>query len=97
MKFYRETFPTASITPKLHILEKHTISWLREWGPGVAFGLMGEQGAESIHNWFNREGHKFSNLSDSVEKLHSKMKNHFINVAPINFSLKPVIKKRCLI
>ncbi len=32
-------------------------------------------------------------MSDSVEKLHSKMKNHFINVAPLNFSLKPVIKK----
>ncbi len=96
MKYYRERFPTASVTPKLHMLEKHTTSWLREWGPGVAFGLMGEQGAESIHNWFNREGHKFCNMSDSVEKLHSKMKNHFINVAPLNFSLKPVIKKRCL-
>ncbi len=50
---------------------------------GLAFGLMGEQGAESIHNWFNRKGHKFVNMSDmsdmcdSVEKLHSKMKNHY--------------------
>ncbi len=47
----------------------------------------------STTGWFNREGHKFCSMSDSVEKLHSKMKNHFINVAPLNFSLKPVIKK----
>ncbi len=61
----------------------------------MAFGLMGKQGAESIHNWFNIEGHIFYSISDSVEKLYSKMKNYFINVAPLNMSLKPVIKKRC--
>ncbi len=36
---YKTQFPTASVFPKLHILEKHTIPWLRKWG-GVGFGLM---------------------------------------------------------
>ena len=53
MKYYRETFDKATVTPKLHMLEKHTLPWLKEWG--VGFGLMGEQGAESIHRWFNSQ------------------------------------------
>ncbi len=52
MKFYREHFPHATVTPKMHMLEKHVVDWLDEWQVGI--GLMGEQGAESIHAYFNR-------------------------------------------
>ncbi len=31
----------------MHILEDHVIPWIRRWR--LASGLMGEQGAESIH------------------------------------------------
>ena len=47
MAFYRENFPWATVLPKMHILEDHTIQWLMRHHLGA--GLMGEQGAESIH------------------------------------------------
>ena len=40
-------FPDSSISPKMHLLEDHIIPWAKEWH--VGFGLLGEQGAESIH------------------------------------------------
>ncbi|XP_064399209.1 uncharacterized protein LOC135345702 [Halichondria panicea] len=51
MSFYREQFPDASVIPKVHMLETHVVDWLNEWRVGL--GLMGEQGAESIHAYFN--------------------------------------------
>ena len=47
MSSYREKSPQASILPKMHILEDHVVPWMRRWRIGA--GLMGEQGAESIH------------------------------------------------
>ena len=47
MAYYRTTFPHASVTPKLHLLEEHMMERIHKWKAG--FGLIGEQGAESIH------------------------------------------------
>lgn len=47
MEFYRQSFPDASVIPKMHILEEHVVRFLRKWGVGC--GFLGEQGAESIH------------------------------------------------
>ena len=47
MHYYRDVFPEASITPKLHILEDHMVTFLRNWRVGG--NLLGEQGAESVH------------------------------------------------
>ena len=43
LTYYRRTFPDASITVKMHLLEDHVVPFLRQWH-GVGFGLMGEQG-----------------------------------------------------
>ena len=51
MHYYRDVFPEASIKPKLHILEDHMVNFLRNWRVGC--GLLGEQGAESIHKVYN--------------------------------------------
>ena len=47
MANYHVLFPDASVTPKMHLLEEHTVDWMRRWHTGC--GFMGEQGAESIH------------------------------------------------
>lgn len=47
MAFYRETFPETTVLPKMHIMEVHIVPWLKQHRVGL--GLMGEQGAESIH------------------------------------------------
>ena len=43
MKFYRESFPAASVLPKMHMLEDHVMSFVRQYRVGL--GLMGEQGS----------------------------------------------------
>ena len=38
MDFYRDSFPRATITPKLHLLEDHVVPFLEKWG-GLVWGL----------------------------------------------------------
>ena len=52
MGYYRQEFPTATVTHELHMLEEHIVPWLKKWK--VGFGLVGEEGAESIHAHFKR-------------------------------------------
>lgn len=94
MEFYRSSFPAATVLPKMHILETHVIPWLRKWH--VGFGLMGEQGAESIHKYFNSLGRTYSGIAEPVQKLHYTMKEHFLHIAPANIDARPPIKKRKL-
>ena len=60
MLFYRETFPHSTVLPKMHLMEDHMVPWLRKWHLG--FGIMGEQGAESIHASFNTIKRSFANM-----------------------------------
>lgn len=78
----------------MHILEEHFIPWLKTWD--VGFGLMGEQGAESIHKYFNSLGRTYHGVSEPMEKLHYTMKEHFLDIAPANIAERPAIKRRKL-
>lgn len=92
MTFYRENFPHATVLPKMHILEEHVVSWIRKWG--VGFGLMGEQGAESIHTYFNMLNRTYKGIPDRVERLRHTMKEHLLHISPPNVSSRPAVKKR---
>ena len=92
MAFYRATFPEATVTPKMHMMEYHLVPWLAKWKVGL--GLMGEQGAESIHKKMNSLGHTYSTIPDGVPRLECMMKEHYLHIAPQNISLRPPIKKR---
>lgn len=92
MKFYRESFPTATVLPKMHILEDHVIPWLSQWH--VGFGLMGEQGAESIHAYFNSLKITYRSVADPVDHLKQMMVEHLLHIAPVNVDAKPPVKKR---
>lgn len=92
MKFYREKLPWATVLPKMHMLEEHVVPWLRRWH--VGFGLMGEQGAESIHAYFNSLKRTFQGIPDRVKRLKQMMHEHLIHIAPSNIAAKPAIKKR---
>ena len=48
----RNSFPNATVLLKMHMLEEHVVPWLKMW-QHIGFGIMGEQGAESIHAYFN--------------------------------------------
>ena len=67
IRYYRATFPEASITRKLHIFEDHVVLFIRQCRVGL--GVMGEQGAESIHNRFNVLERTYSNMPNKVNRL----------------------------
>ena len=92
MHYYRSTFPHATVLPKMHILEEHVITWLKRWH--VGFGLMGEQGAESIHAYFNSLARTYHSIPNRVERLRSMMREHFLHSAPHLVTAQPQIKRR---
>ena len=55
---------------------------------------MGEQGAESIHHWFNEQKATFHAMHDNVERVKATMNAHFVRIAPTNVALKPPVAKR---
>ena len=70
LKLYCNSF--GAITPKLHLIEDHMI-FLRRWRVGC--GLLGEQGAESIHTKFNKLRRTYSNIKNST-KIHQVTLEH---------------------
>ena len=73
---YRKEFPEASTPVKLHMLEDHLVPFLRRW-KGVGFGIMSEQGAESIHREFNTLS-RFDNMPDAIQRLKCILKEHYL-------------------
>uniref|UniRef100_A0A1X7UE06 Uncharacterized protein n=1 Tax=Amphimedon queenslandica TaxID=400682 RepID=A0A1X7UE06_AMPQE len=93
MEFYRAKCPEASCIPKMHMLEKHVVSWLKQWR--VSCGYMGEQGAEALHANFNTCARAYNNMRDRVERLKVVLHNHHMQVLPSTASFEPPpIKKR---
>jgi len=79
MSHCRESFPQATVLPEMHFMEEHMIPWLKRWQ--VGFGLMGEQGAESIHANFNSiESNK--SIPNKVDRLCCVMHEHHLCTAP---------------
>ena len=82
MNFFRTTFPSATVPVKMHLLEDHAEEWIR--AHGVGFGMMGEQGAESIHARFNGLLRTYATIRNNVKKLEYIMKEHLTSIAPQN-------------
>ena len=60
MAYYRSTFPEATVTPKMHIMEDHITQFLQMWR--VGFGFHGEQGAESLHALIRRISRSYGSI-----------------------------------
>ena len=91
MAYYRKNFPNTTVLPKMHILEEH-VPWIRKWR--VGYGLMGEQGAESIHTYFNTLNRTYNSIPDRVDRLKHTMREHLLHVSPVNVASRPVVKRR---
>ena len=92
MAYYRQHFPTASVLPKMHILEAHVPGWLKKWNIGL--GFMGEQGAESIHASFNNIESSYVNMPNKVDRLFRIVQDDHLRTNPDLQSLVPAIKTR---
>jgi len=91
MSHYRQNFPHATVLPKMHFMEEHMIPWLKRWQ--VGFGLMGEQGAESIHANFNSIERSYKSIPNKVDRLRCVMHEHHLRTAPVNIALQPPAKR----
>ena len=89
---YRANFPWATVLPKMHILEDHTIPWLRRHHVGA--GLMGGQGAESIHAHLMRLKRIHQGIASDVDRLKYILKEHELESAPSLTCLRPPPAKR---
>ena len=91
-EFFDKEFPDSHRSVKMHILEHHMVDWIRYHHAGC--GLMGEQGAESIHSKFNNLKATFKSVHDPVERLMCIMKEHYLSVSPKIHGATPPKKKR---
>ena len=91
MKAYRQHFPGSTVLPKMHILEDHVVPFIRKWK--IAAGLMGEQGAESIHAHLNRMERDYSGIVNELDRLAFIFKQHNLDSSPMLNSLRPAAKK----
>ena len=89
MKFYREEFPYSTVLPKMHIMEEHVVTWVKRWRLGS--GLMGEQGAESIHAHLMKLDRIHQGIPNPVDRLKYLFKEHILECAP---SLAFVLKEQ---
>ena len=62
-------------------------SWMRRWHLGA--GMMGEQGAESIHAHMMRLDRIHQGIANDVERLKYCVKEHALESAPSLVSLRP--------
>lgn len=77
--------------PKMHILEEHVIPWVKRWRVGG--GLMGEQGAESVHQHFMKLERTHQGIPNEVDRLKYIMREHQLSSDPSLSSLRPPSKK----
>ncbi len=77
--------------PKMHIMEDHVIPWVRRWRVGA--GLMGEQGAESIHQHFMKLERTHQGIPSDVDRLKYIMREHQLASDPSLTCLRPAAKQ----
>lgn len=80
LAYFRTNFPEESVTPKMHLLEDHTIPFLRIWHVGL--GFRGEQRGESVHAMLNAIKGDIRGLKDEMEVLKSVMTTHWVQTMP---------------
>ncbi|XP_071477750.1 uncharacterized protein [Diadema antillarum] len=80
MAYFRQHFPTETVTPKQHILEEHTIPWMKQWR--ASFGMMGEQGGESVHCQVNGIMRDLRGYNDNLKLYLQSVRAQWIKSSP---------------
>eukprot|EP00731_Ephydatia_muelleri_P004694 Em0002g870a len=92
MELFRTNFPKGTIPIKMHMVEDHAVQWARS--THVGFGLLGEQGAESVHAKFNNLARAYSAIKGKIHQLKCIVAEHLVSIAPHNVAAIPPSKKR---
>ena len=89
---FRLIFPHERITPKMHILDDHSVPQMTTWH--CSLGLHAEHGAESIHNIFNSLERSYSNIKNPAQKLKAMLKEHALQTCSHAAKERPLIQHR---
>jgi len=73
-------------------MEDHILDWVQRWRLGA--GLMGEQGAESLHAHLMRLERTYQGVANEVDRLKCIFKEHMLQSAPSLVTLRPPPAKR---
>ena len=92
MADYRASFPQVTVLPKMHILEDHVIPWFNRWH--IGFGMMGEQGAESIHTHLMRIEENYNSIANDLDRLKNVFKESCLQTAPALVTVRPPPKTK---
>ena len=76
----------------MYMVEDHIIPFPREYH--VAAGLLGEQGAESLHAHMNRLEDNYSSVVQGSKRLEYIFREYALEVAPQLQQLKPPPHKK---
>ena len=68
------------------------VPFIRHWRVGL--GMMGEQGAESIHARFNTLQRTYANMVNKLDRLRCMVMEHFRQISPENMARLPTSAKR---
>ena len=79
-----ENFSHATVLPKMHTMEDHVVPWLKRWR--LDSGLMGEQGAESIHAHLMKLERTHQGIPNELDRLKYFVKEHMLESDPSNLS-----------
>ena len=82
----------GNTTPKLHLLEEHTVPLIRKLHVGL--GLLAEQGAESPHSNLNTLNVIFKNIPNSLARLITVAEQHLLTTTTEASTLSPSSRKR---
>ena len=80
--------------PKLDMMEDNVVDFIDIWKVGI--GMLGEQGAESIHTTFNQLTYTYANMMNDVEWLKCVAMENNRQMFPDNVALltHPIKKRR---
>ena len=92
MAYYRGEFPDESVSPKMHMLEDHVLTFIKKWRIGL--GMYAEQGGESIHAEFNNLKDQHRGIREADKRLKFMLEKHHMKVRPIARSMTPAPKQR---
>ena len=83
-----------TITPKLHLLEHHTLPCMKRFG--VALGLLGEQGGELVHHRFNTLKASLQNTAKDTDRLRVLVWQYLASTLPSHNKhiLQPATRKK---
>ena len=80
------------ITPKLHLLEEHTVPLMKRVRVGL--GLLAEQGAESLHSSLNSLNFKYKSIPRELLRLQTVAAQHLLTTTNEAIALRPAPRKR---